>query len=230
MANDFILKVTNLKVRINGQNIIENLSFQVKKGDVVTILGPNGAGKTVLLKTLLGLIPYAGEIEWEPGIKIGYVPQRLPFIKDIPLSINDFFKLKKSSEKETRESLDSVGFRDDYVRKKIGDLSSGQFQRILIAWALIRGPQVLLFDEPTTGIDISGEETVYNLLARLKKERNLTMLLVTHDLSVVYKFSTDVICLNKHLICYGPPQKVLTMESLQQLFGEEVKFYQHKHN
>jgi zinc transport system ATP-binding protein len=229
MENDFILKVKNLRVRLDSQNIIENLSFQVKRGDVVTILGPNGAGKTVLLKALLGLLSYKGEIEWKSGIKIGYVPQRLPFIKDIPLSVNDFFKLKKSSEKETKEILDSVGFKEDFLKKKIGDLSSGQFQRILIAWALIRNPQVLLFDEPTTGIDISGEETVYNLLTKLKQERNLTILLVTHDLSVVYKFSTNVICLNKHLICYGPPQEVLTLESLRELYGEEVKYYQHKH-
>jgi len=229
MENDFILKVKNLTVRLDNQNIIENLSFHAKRGDVVTILGPNGAGKTVLLKTLLGLLPYKGEIEWKPDIKIGYVPQRLPFIKDIPLSVNDFFKLKKSPEKETKEILNSVGFSGDFMKKKIGDLSSGQFQRILIAWALIRNPKVLLFDEPTAGIDISGEETVYNLLTRLKQERNLTMLLVTHDLSVVYKFSTDVICLNKHLICYGPPREVLTLESLREIFGEEVKYYQHKH-
>jgi zinc transport system ATP-binding protein len=229
MENDFILKVKNLNVRLDNQDIIENLSFQVKRGDVVTILGPNGAGKTVLLKALLGLLPYKGEIEWKSGIKIGYVPQRLPFIKDIPLSVNDFFKLKKSSEKETKEILNSVGFREDFLKKKIGDLSSGQFQRILIAWALIRNPQVLLFDEPTTGIDISGEETVYNLLTKWKQERDLTMLLITHDLSVVYKFSTNVICLNKHLICYGPPREVLTLESLRELYGEEVKYYQHKH-
>ena len=228
MDNDIILTVKNLSVKLDGQKVIEDLSFQVKKGDVVTLLGPNGAGKTVVLRTLLGLLPHEGEIAWKPGIRLGYVPQRLPFIKDIPLSVNDFFRLKKSSERETKEILDSVGFHEDLTRKKIGDLSSGQFQRILIAWALIRNPQVLLFDEPTTGIDISGEETVYSLLARLKQERNLTMLLITHDLSVVYKFSTDVICLNKHLVCYGPPRKVLTPESLRQLFGEEVKFYQHR--
>ena len=144
--------------------------------------------------------------------------------------MEDFFTLKKSTEEETKDILDSVGFREDVVKKKIGDLSSGQFQRILIAWALIRKPQVLLFDEPTTGIDISGEETVYSLLARLKQERSLTILLVTHDLSVVYKYSTDVICLNKHVVCHGPPRKALTLESLQQLFGEEVKFYQHRHD
>jgi len=229
MNKGIILKITNLNVVLDHQIIIENLSLEVKYGEVITILGPNGAGKSVLLKTLLGLLPYQGQIEWAKGIKIGYVPQRLPFIKDIPLSIKDFFDLKKSSEKGTKEILDIVGFRDDFLRKKIGNLSSGQFQRILIAWGLVGNPQVLLFDEPTSGVDMSGEVTIYNFLATLQKERGLTILLVTHDLSVVYKFSTDVICLNRYPICYGSPREVLTPESLQKLYGGEVKYYQHQH-
>jgi zinc transport system ATP-binding protein len=229
VENEFILKVRDLNVGLDHQTIIENLSFEVKKGAILTILGPNGAGKSVLLKTLLGLLPFKGEIEWARGIKIGYVPQRLPFIKDIPISIKDFFKLKNSPEKETKEILKSVGYREGLFQKKIGDLSSGQFQRILIAWGLVGKPQVLLFDEPTTGVDISGEETIYNFLEKLKEERDLTILLVTHDLSVVYKFSTDVICLNKQRICFGPPQEVLTLESLQGLYGGEVRYYRHKH-
>jgi len=229
MGNEIILKVRNLNVRLDYQSIIENLYFEVKKGEVLTILGPNGAGKSVLLKTLLGLLPCKGEIEWAKGIKIGYVPQRLPFIKDIPINIRDFFKLKHSSEKEAKEILNSVGYREDFLQKKIGDQSSGQFQRILIAWGLLGNPQVLLFDEPTTGVDISGEETIYKLPAELKEERDLTILLVTHDLSVVYKFSTDVLCLNKHPICHGPPQEVLTPESLRTLYAGEVKYYQHQH-
>jgi len=229
MKNDLILKVRNLDVILDRQTIIENLTFEVHRGDVLTILGPNGAGKSVLLRTLLGLLPYEGEIEWAKGIKMGYVPQRLPFIKDIPLSIRDFFKLKTLSEKETEEILKAVGFGEDFLRRTIGDLSSGQFQRILIAWGLLGNPQVLLFDEPTTGVDISGEETIYNFLTKLKMERDLTILLVTHDLSVVYKFSTDVICLNRQPICYGPPQDVLTPENLRKLYGGEVKYYQHRH-
>lgn len=192
MLNDLVLRVTDLSVELGGEKIIKNLSFEVKRGDVLTILGPNGAGKTVLLKTLLGLLPYKGEITWKKNIKIGYVPQRLPFIKDVPLGVKDFFKLKKSSEKETKETLNSVGFKKNPLEKKMGDLSFGQFQRILVAWSLIENPQVLLFDEPTTGIDIEGEETVYRLLVKLKRERKLTILLVTHDLSVVYKFSLEV--------------------------------------
>jgi len=229
MQNDIILKVTDLSVELEGEKIINNLSFDVKRGDILTILGPNGAGKTVLLKTLLGLLPYEGEIKWKKNIKIGYVPQRLPFIKDVPLSVKDFLKLKKPPQEELKEILKSVGFRENLLDKKMGDLSSGQFQRILIAWSLIGNPQVLLFDEPTTGIDIEGEETVYRLLVKLKRERELTILLVTHDLSVVYKFSNYVICLNKQPICRGFPQEILTPENLQKLYGGEVKYYRHKH-
>jgi len=243
-----ILKVENLNVESEGERILENLSFEVKEGEVLTILGPNGAGKTVLLKTLLGILPYKGKIEWTPPIqgrglplrgktsrpghpkkiKIGYVPQRLPFIKDIPMSVGEFFKLKVSSEKEVKEILNSIGLKKDILEKKIGDLSSGQFQRILVGWALVGNPQVLLFDEPTTGIDISGQESIYELLEKLRKERNLTILLVTHDLSIVYKLATNCLCLNKKMLCYSVP-KELTSERLSQLYGGKIKFYQHSH-
>lgn len=233
MSNNLVLKVKNLNVKLGDEEIIKDLSFEVKEGDVLTILGPNGAGKTVLLRTLLGILPYKGEIKWKPPshhlkeIKMGYVPQRLPFIKDIPMSVEEFFKLKEASRKQVKEILNSVGFEESFLNKKIGELSSGQFQRILVAWALVGNPDVLLFDEPTTGIDIGGEETIYNLLAKLKEKRNLTILLVTHDLSVVFKFSNFVICLNKCPICQGIPKEILTPEILYKLYGEEVKFYEH---
>ena len=163
------------------------------------------------------------------GVEDRLCPAETAFHKRYSHKHKGFFKLKNSSEKETKEILNSVGYREGFLEKKIGDLSSGQFQRILIAWGLLGNPQVLLFDEPTTGVDISGEETIYKFLAELKEERNLTILLVTHDLSVVYKFSTNVICLNRQPICFGPPREVLTLESLQKLYGGEVKYYQHKH-
>jgi zinc transport system ATP-binding protein len=229
MKDDLVLTVKELNVELDGETVINNLSFELEKGDTVTVIGPNGAGKSVLLRTLLGLLPYKGEINWKKNIRIGYVPQRLPFIKDIPLSVKDFLKLKRPSEKELEETLNSIGFKHNLLDKKAGDLSSGQFQRLLIAWSLIKDPQVLLFDEPTTGIDIEGEETVYRLLEKLKEYRELTVLLVTHDLSVVYTFSDNVICLNKQPVCYGLPQEVLTPENLKRLYGEEVKYYRHKH-
>jgi len=226
---DTILEVKNLTVELDREKIICNLSFKVKEGDTITILGPNGAGKTVLLKTLLGIFPYRGEIKWKEGIKVGYVPQRLPFIKTLPMSVKEFFKLKEEREKEIKKILNSIGFSDDFLNKKIANLSSGQFQRILVGFALLKNPEVLLFDEPMSGIDISGQESIYKLLERLKKEKNLTILLVTHDLSVVFKFSNYVICLNKCPICQGSPKEILTLENLQKLYGQELRFYQHYH-
>jgi len=229
MEEKIVLKVENLDVKLEGEEILKDLSFEVKEGEVLVILGPNGAGKTVLLKTLLGILPYKGKIEWQKGIKIGYVPQRLPFIKDIPMAVKEFFDLKNVSEKESEEILKSIGLGKDILKKKIGDLSSGQFQRILVGWALASNPQVLLFDEPMTGIDIGGQESVYNLLEKLKKERDLTILFVTHELSIVYKLADKVLCLSKRMLCHGLPKEILTPERISELYSGEIKFYQHNH-
>jgi len=222
-----ILKVKNLTVKLDKEEIIKNLSFEVKEGQVLTILGPNGAGKTVLLKTLLGILPYNGKIEWKINVKIGYVPQRVPFVKQIPISVREFFLLKTTKE-EAEKILDKIGFEKRILEKRLGDLSSGQFQRILVAWALVKNPNILLFDEPMTGIDVKGKETIYSLLLKLKKERNLTILLVTHDLNIVFKISDYVICLNKYCMCRGPPIKNVTPKTLQKLYGSKIKFYAHK--
>lgn len=224
-----VLRVSDLKVTFEGQAVLANLSFVVRRGDVLTILGPNGAGKTVLLRALLGTVPYAGSVTWKKGTRIGYVPQRLPYIKNIPLSVADFFALKTHAGGDVDAMLRTVGLAGELASKRIGDLSSGQFQRTLIAWALAGDPHVLLFDEPTTGVDITGEETVYALLTRLHRERNLTMLIVTHDLAVVHRLSSTVLCVNRRPICQGPPISTLTPENLHRLYGAEVKFYEHKH-
>jgi zinc transport system ATP-binding protein len=234
-AGQAVLEVEGLTVTLGEQRIIEHLSFVVHRGEILTILGPNGAGKTVLLRTLLGVVPHEGRIRWAEGIRIGYVPQRLPYIKDVPISVEEFFTFKRRGRRERSSAataaarLAAVGLGDELRQRRIGDLSSGQFQRVLIAWALAGDPDVLLFDEPTTGIDIGGEETVYKLLARLHDERRLTMLIITHDLSVVYALSTNVLCLNRSRVCHGPPRSVLTPENLRELYRTDVKFYEHQH-
>jgi len=229
VRDDTILRVKGLSVSLEHEKVLSNLDFHVKEGEVLMILGPNGAGKTVLLRTLLGFLPFSGKIHWKPGLKIGYVPQRLPLIKEIPLSIREFFYLKKTTGQEIIESLKLVGLDDSLLDKRIANISSGQFQRLLIAWALIGNPNVLLLDEPTSGIDIGGEETIYSLMARLKKEKNLTIFLVTHDLSIVFRQASNVLCLNRKMLCYGIPKKILNSSNLSQLFGKEASFYQHKH-
>jgi zinc transport system ATP-binding protein len=227
--SDVILRVENLNVRLNGEDVLIDLSFDVYDGEVLAILGPNGAGKTTLLKALLGIVPYKGIIKWREGVKIGYVPQRLPFIKDVPLTVKEFFQLENASENKAKEILGNIGLGEEIFRKKVGDLSSGQFQRILIGWALASDPNVLLFDEPLAGIDVGGQESVYSFLERLKEERNLTILFVTHELSIIHRLATKVLCLNKRMVCSGVPEEKLTQEIISNLYSGHVKFYSHKH-
>ena len=227
--DDIVLQVSDLEVVFEGRAVLSDLTFSVARGEILTILGPNGAGKTVLLRSLLGIVPYHGTITWQPGRRIGYVPQRLPYIRNMPLSVADFFELKTDATSDAPAMLDTVGLPPELAGHRIGDLSSGQFQRVLIAWALAGDPDLLLFDEPTAGVDVRGTETVYTLLSRLYRERNLTMLVVTHDLAVVHRLSSTVLCLNRKPVCHGPPLDILTPENLQRLYGTEVKFYEHEH-
>ncbi len=226
-----ILEVKNLNVSFGKEKIIENLSFNLKTGENLVILGPNGAGKTVLLKTLLGIYQYNGEIKWKENIKIGYVPQKFMLEKTVPLTVEEFFRFRKISKEEIVKVIESVGIKNRSVlENKIGEISSGQLQRILIAWALVDNPEVLIFDEPTAGIDIEGEETIYKLLAEIEKKHNLTIIMVTHDLSVVYKIADLALCLNRRFSCYGAPQEVLNSENFRKMYGEEIKFYKHEHH
>lgn len=231
MTEDFILQIKDLNVSLNGQKIIEGVSLNLKDKENLMIVGPNGAGKTIMLKVLLGLIPYEGEIKWKDNIKIGYVPQKLSMPKEIPLSVEEFFRFKSASMEKIKESLESVGLNDFCILKmELGMISAGQFQRVMIAWSLIDKPNALLFDEPTAGIDIGGEETIYNLLKKIEKNLNLTIILVSHDLNIVYKLADNVLCLNKKALCYGNPKEALSQENIDKLYKGEIKFYDHTHD
>ena len=232
MEGNIILQVKNLRVILDNEKIIDNLSFDLREREILTIVGPNGAGKTVLMKSLLGLLPHQGEILWKKkNIKIGYLPQGLTRlkVKNIPLSVEEFFRLKISSYDKMRTFLELVGIKErNFFKKQIGNLSGGQFQRMLVAWVLVNNPQVLFFDEPTTGIDIGGEKTIYSLLRRIWEKSKITILMNTHDLNVVYRYSDIVLCLNKKIVCAGQPREILTPELLEKVYGEEIKFYKHK--
>jgi len=227
---EIILEVKNLEVSFGEEKVLDGVSFNLKKGENMAIVGPNGAGKTVLLKSLLGIIAYGGEVRWKDGVKISYVPQRILPEKTLPLSVGEFFKIKNITNGQAQAALASVGVTEDnFLKKKIGTISFGQLQRVLVAWALVGDPDVLLFDEPTAGIDIGGEETIFNLLGKMEKERNIAIVVVTHDMSVVYGLADSVLCLNKKLICMGAPSEILNPDSLKQLYGGGVTFYQHDH-
>jgi len=227
-----LLEVKNLNVTLEGEKVIENLSFQVRQGEILTILGPNGSGKSVLLRTLLGFLPYQGKIIWQKKPKFGYLPQGLTQlkVKDYPLTVMDFFALKNTApgNKEIINFLNLVGLGEEILNKVIGTLSGGQFQRLLIAWVLVSHPEVIFFDEPTTGVDIGGGETIYSLLHTIWKEEKLTIFLVTHDLSIVYKYSDNVLCLTrKGHLCFGPPKDILDEIMLEKIYGTEIKVYKH---
>ncbi len=227
---EVILQVKNLKVKFGEEEIISNLSFEVREGEILTILGPNGSGKTTLLRALLGIIPYKGKIEWKKGLKINFLPQHLNKILfcKLPLTVEEFFKLKKVGKASIIKILKKVGINKKILSKNPCELSMGQFQRILVAWTLVDEPDILLLDEPMTGIDIGGLKTIYSLLEKFWKEKNLTILMVTHDLNIVYSYSSKCLCMSKSGICYGSP-KSLTPKKLEEIYGSKIKFFKHTH-
>jgi zinc transport system ATP-binding protein len=236
---EVVLSVKNLTVKRGGHTIIDNISFDVPKGETFSIIGPNGAGKTTLFKAILGLIKYDGQVEWRRDIKISYVPQRFYIDNELPITTREFLKLKTNSDEKIREALESVGLmgggthvknvKEHILNNRLGDLSGGELQRAVIAWSLLGSPEVLLFDEPTAGVDVVGEETIYSLLQKLKETHGMTILLISHELEIVRKYTTTVLCLNKERVCYGPPSLVLNEKTIDKLFGEEMHYYHHKH-
>jgi len=230
-----VLNIKNLTVSFDKNKVIDNLSFSVEKGDILAIIGPNGAGKTVLFRALLGLLPYSGKVSWIDGIKIGYVPQRFIVERDMPLSVEEFLNYKKTKKDQLANVLKIVGFNvhDEHhlthhiLHQPLGVLSGGELQKVLIAFALLGNPDVLLFDEPTTGIDLGGEETIYNLLKKLRDEHDLTIIFISHDIHVVYQYASGVLCLNKEKKCFGSPREVLGAEELKKLYGTDVGMYEH---
>jgi zinc transport system ATP-binding protein len=225
-----IVSVSNLDVHYGQEEALHNINFIVNEHDMVIILGPNGAGKSTLLKAILDLIPYYGIVTWYTK-SIGYLPPQESLLKDNlpPLTVKDFFSLKMNSLKKVIDMLKEVGLSDQILSQQFATLSTGQFQRMMLAWVLIDEPSVLLLDEPFTGIDIPGQETVYSLLEHIWKKWQITILLVTHNINFMWKHATKVLCLNQQLIAYGAPGKTLTPEILKKVYGVEVSLYEHRH-
>lgn len=223
------LKVENLNVTLDGNHIIKNMSFEVEKGEVLVILGRNGAGKTTLLKAILGLVPYTGSVVWDTE-NISYLPpQEFVTRRNLPpLTISEFFKFKTDSQSKVSKILDKVGLEEEFLDREFTKLSTGQFQRMIIAWALVDDPDMLILDEATAGIDIGGQETIYTLLHNFWKERVMTMIFVTHDLSIVWEHANKVLCVNKKKVCYGKPRNILSPDLLKKVYGTGIKYYEHK--
>ncbi len=235
-STEAILEVRDLSVSFDKQEVLRDISFEVKESEIMAIIGPNGAGKSVLFRALMNLISYNGEIKWREDAQIGYVPQKLFEKAELPLTVKEFFILKSNNlffkDKQLIKSivheLKSVGLKLEILNQQLINLSRGQFQRVLIAWAILKHPNVLLFDEPTAGIDIIGEGSIYNLLHKFQDERGMTVLIISHDLNIVYRYADKVLCLNKEGLCFGEPKKALTTEQIEHLYGESA-FYHHEH-
>lgn len=224
-----ILEIKNLKVIYDNKPVLDGISFSLNKGEALAVLGPNGSGKTTLFKAIIGAVPFEGEIIRGKELKIGYVPQKIDLERDLPITVGEFFGLRsdvKKSDYSPREALELVGLPSHFFKKRISELSSGEFQRVLISWAVISKPDLLLFDEPTASVDISGQETVYELLRRLQTTYNLALILISHDLSVVYHYADKVLCLNHSQLCLGVPKDVLSTQKLEELYGPR-KYYEH---
>ncbi|MFQ3610006.1 MAG: metal ABC transporter ATP-binding protein [Fimbriimonadales bacterium] len=232
--------LSDVRVVLGERVILENIGFDLSPGETVALIGPNGAGKTTLLRVLLGLLPYQGivqvlgkaphQLTRAERRQIGYVPQALQFDRTMPLLVRELLQAMLGDAFRQREriaqvlqAVDAVHLLDSEVRA----LSGGELQRVVIAGALATEPKLLLLDEPATGIDIGTRLHFYDLIEELRTTRGVGTLIVSHDLSVVSRYATRVVCIHHQLLCQGTPQEVLQMPVMEQLYGHPVAVYHH---
>ena len=226
------LEVEHLSVAFGAARVLDDLSFRVEAGTSLAIIGPSGAGKTVLFRALIGAVPSTGTIRFAAGTRIGYVPQKLDLQRDLPLTGLDFLNARADVSRAPATSvphvLKLVALDPQIADQPIGTLSGGQFQRLLVAFALMGRPTLLLFDEPTAGVDEPGQEGIYSLFSRLQADERLTVLFISHELSLVYRHSDTVLCLSRRRMFFGAPEEILTPERLQEVYGAPMRYHHHE--
>ena len=230
-----LLALQSVTLTREGHHILENVDLTVGMGEIVTLIGQNGAGKSTLVKIALGLRrPDRGTIARKPDLRVGYQPQRLNVDRSLPLSVKRFLTLtQRASEDALRHVLDEVGM-GEFIDDSVHTLSGGELQRVMLARALLRRPELLVLDEPTQNVDMAGAVELYKLIVHLRDATGCGVLLVSHDLNVVMAQTTRVYCLNGHVCCSGRPADVSRDPEFQRLFGpagvEMLAIYPHTHD
>ncbi|PZQ50506.1 MAG: zinc ABC transporter ATP-binding protein ZnuC [Rhodovulum sulfidophilum] len=229
-----LVETRGMGVTLGGETVLSGVSIAVRAGEIVTVVGPNGSGKTTLIRLVIGaLIPTEGTVTLAPGLVIGYVPQRLAIDHTMPLSVARFLALAGGDRAARTAALAQVGASGLEARQMI-DLSGGQFQRVMLAHALLRRPALLVLDEAAQGLDQPGTAAFYKLVETLRAEIGCAVLMVSHDLHVVMAASDRVICLNGHVCCEGAPTQVSAAPEYRALFGHGTggtfALYRHEHD
>lgn len=229
-----LLSVTDLGVKFNDRFVLKNISFSIRPKEIVTLIGPNGCGKTTLVKTMLGLLkPTQGRIIKSNGLKMGYMPQQFLIEPTLPMSVARFLQLSHYDLNAHQDLFKTLGI-SHLQDTELQHLSGGETQRVLMAYALLSNPNLLVLDEPIQGVDVSGQVELYQLLYQLRDQLNCSIFMVSHDLHLVMANTDRVICLNQHICCQGKPESVLNDPAYLALFGESaahvLALYSHKHD
>ncbi|MFP4162269.1 MAG: zinc ABC transporter ATP-binding protein ZnuC [Ectothiorhodospira sp.] len=231
----FLLEARGVGLVLGGRRILRDVDLRIESGRITTLVGPNGAGKTSLLRVLLGLVPPTeGVLRRRPGLRIGYMPQRIVVDEILPITVRRFLSLGRRVPRDRlRAVLDEVGV-GRLLEQPIQSVSGGEMQRILLARALLREPQLLVLDEPAQGVDVSGQGEVFQLIADIRERYGCGVLMVSHELHLVMAAADSVVCLNQHVCCTGHPDVVGRDPAYRRLFGDSmppgVAFYPHHHD
>ena len=234
-AADALLAARGLVLARAGRSILDHVDIDISPREIVTLIGPNGAGKTTLVRVLLGLErPDGGSVARRPGLKIGYAPQRFDRDPAIPMTVSRFLTLGAPASVDTIERVLAEVGAARVAGQQLAGLSGGELQRVVLARSLVRDPDLLVLDEPVRGVDYVGEAELYALIGRIRSERGLGVLLVSHDLHVVMAQSDRVVCLNRHVCCHGVPETVAQHPEYVRLFGSDTArafaVYKHRHD
>jgi zinc transport system ATP-binding protein len=228
-----LVSVEHIFLRRSGRNVLDDASLSVAANEVVTLIGPNGAGKSTLIRVILGLVkPDSGVVQKWDKLRIGYMPQRITIDPSLPLTVERFLSILGSDRARLQHCLDLTG-TGRLCKQPVQSLSGGELQRVLLARALYRDPQLLVLDEPVQGVDVSGQAALYRLIQRIKAETGCGVLMVSHDLHLVMAATDRVVCLNQHVCCEGSPDSVSNNPAFLQLFGEQspdMAIYTHQHD